>query len=227
MQKLSCVKLTSLNAGLKIYKENNKHFEGTLIDSVILHKPLWEFNSHNERGMSKMKILKSILVITSMLTALVVTNLYAEEMAPYGTAKVDMHKYPKLNAVFDVNYEDPNKLNILNVFLQKTSAALKGKMVVVTHGPELRVFAKENYIKYQGIVDKMAALAEQGVEFHMCNNAMRAAGFKPEDMHGFITVIPGGFPEIAYLQSKGYKYINPNALSVKDARYIEHPELKK
>lgn len=198
-----------------------------MFDSIILHKSLWKFNNHNERGIPKMKIVKSILVATGILIALAGANVQAEEFAPYGTAKVDMHKYPKLNAVFDVNYEDPNKLNILNVFLQKTSAALKGKMVVVTHGPELRVFAKENYEKYQGIVDKMSALAEQGVEFRMCNNAMRAAGFKPEDMHGFITVVPGGFPEIAYLQSKGYKYINPLPLSVKDARYIEHPELKK
>jgi len=138
-----------------------------------------------------------------------------------------MHEYPVTNAVFDVNYEYPYKLNILNVFIIKTSEQLKGEMVVVTHGPELRVFAKENSDKYQGIVDKMAALADKGVEFHMCNNAMCAAGFKPEDMHGFITVVPAGFPEVAYLQSKGYKYINPLPYSVKDVRYLEHPELKK
>ncbi|MEJ2140901.1 MAG: DsrE family protein [Gammaproteobacteria bacterium] len=174
-----------------------------------------------------MKILRYILASIGIVAALLFNNVQAEELAPYGTAKVDMHKYPKLNAVFDVNYEDPNKLHILNVFLQKTSGALKGDMIVVTHGPELRVFAKENYEKYQGIVDKMAALAENGIKFHMCNNAMRAAGFKPSDMHGFITVVPAGFPEIAYLQSKGYKYINPLPLSVKDVRYIEHPELKK
>ena len=174
-----------------------------------------------------MKIVKSILVTTGILIALASANVQAEEFAPYGTAKVDMHEYPVLNAVFDVNYEDPNKLNILNVFLQKTSAALKGKMVVVTHGPELRVFAKENYVKYQGIVDKMATLADKGIEFRMCSNAMRAAGFKSSDMHGFITVIPAGFPEIALLQSKGYRLIEPLPLSVKDARYIEHPELKK
>jgi len=173
-----------------------------------------------------MKLLQFVIATIGMLAALTVSNIQAAEFAPYGTAKVDMHKYPVINAVFDVNYEDPNKLNILNVFVNKTSAALKGKMVVVTHGPELRVFAKENYEKYQGIVDKMADLADKGVKFHMCNNAMRAAGFKPEDMHGFITVVPAGFPEIAYLQLKGYKYINPLPYSVKDVRYIEHPELK-
>ena len=174
-----------------------------------------------------MTILRSVLAVIGMLAALSVTNVQAAEFAPYGTAKVDMHKYPVTNAVFDVNYEDPNKLNILNVFITKTSEQLKGEMIVVTHGPELRVFAKENYEKYQGIVDKMAAHAEKGVKFHMCNNAMRAAGFKPEDMHGFITVVPAGFPEIAHLQSKGYRYINPLPYSVKDVRYIEHPELKK
>ena len=174
-----------------------------------------------------MKTLRFIQATIGILTVLTVFSAQAKECEPYGTAKVDMHEYPLTNAVFDVNYEDPNKLNILNVFLIKTSEALKGEMVVVTHGPELRVFAKENYDKYQGIVDKMAALSDKGVKFHMCNNAMRAAGFKPEDMHGFITVVPAGFPEIAYLQSKGYKYINPLPLSVKDVRYIEHPELKK
>lgn len=151
----------------------------------------------------------------------------AEELAPYGTAKVDMHDYPTIDAVFDVNYEDPNKLNILYAFVNNSSKPLKGKMVVVTHGPELRAFAKENYLKYQGIMDKMAALAEQGVEFRMCNNAMRAAGFEASDMHGFVTIVPAGFPEIAYLQSKGFKYINPLPYSVRDVRYLDQPQLKK
>lgn len=155
------------------------------------------------------------------------TPAYSEEFAPYGSAKVDMHEYPTINAVFDVNYDDPNSLNILYAFVKNTSKPLGGKMVVVTHGPELRVFAKENYEKYQSIVDKMAQLADAGVDFRMCNNAMRAAGYKPEDIHGFITIVPAGFPEIAYLQSKGYSYINPIPLSPKDVRYIEHPELKK
>ena len=174
-----------------------------------------------------MKILRFLFAVAGVITAFSATIVHADEFAPYGTAKVDMHEYPTINAVFDANYEDPNKLNILYAFVKNTSKPLKGKMVVVTHGPELRAFAKENYEKYQGIVDKMASLAEAGVEFRMCNNAMRAAGFKAEDMHGFITVVPAGFPEIAYLQSQGYKYINPLPYGVKDVRYLEHPELKK
>lgn len=174
-----------------------------------------------------MKIVRAVCIAASLAAAGVAGTTHAEEFAPYGTAKVDMHEYPTIDAVFDVNYDDPKDLNILYAFVKNTSKPLKGQMVVVTHGPELRVFAKENYEKYQGIVDKMAQLADMGVEFRMCNNAMRAAGYRAEDMHGFITVVPAGFPEIAYLQSQGYRYINPIPLSPKDVRYLEHPELRK
>lgn len=153
--------------------------------------------------------------------------LRAEELAPYGTAKVDMHTMPVTNVVFDVNYDDPQKLYTLYNFVRNTVKETRGEVVIVTHGPELRAFAKENYEKYQGIVDKMAELAQDGVQFKMCSNAMKAAGFDAEDMHGFITVVPAGFPELVYWQSKGYQYINPLPLSVKDVRYIDQPQLKK
>lgn len=169
-------------------------------------------------------LLMAVLASAGLLTAHAV---HAETFSPYGTAKTDMHAYEKTNVVFDVNYEDPRKLNILYNFIKNTVRELKGEVVVVTHGPELRAFAKENYEKYQGMVDKMAELAKDGVQFKMCSNAMRAAGFKSEDMHGFVTVIPAGFPELVYWQAKGYKYINPLPLSVKDVRYLDQPGLKK
>lgn len=149
-----------------------------------------------------------------------------DELSPYGSSKSNMHEYPTINAVFDANYTDPNNLNMLYAFVKNTMKPLKGKMVVVTHGPELRAFAKENYIKYQGIMDKMKELADAGVEFRMCNNALKAAGYKPEDFHGFVTVVPAGFPEIALLQSEGYHYINPLPYSPRDVRYLDHPEAK-
>jgi intracellular sulfur oxidation DsrE/DsrF family protein len=153
--------------------------------------------------------------------------VYAEALAPYGTAKVDMHKMPVTPTVFDVNYDDPQKLNTLYNFIKNTKKETRGEVVVVTHGPELRAFAKENYEKYQGIVDKMAELAQDGVQFKMCNNAMKAAGFSAEDMHGFITVVPAGFPELVYWQGKGYQYVNPLPLPVKDVRYLDQPQLRK
>jgi intracellular sulfur oxidation DsrE/DsrF family protein len=167
-------------------------------------------------------------VALALLLAIPVSyTAHAEAFAPYGTAKVDMHAMPATDVVFDVNYADPQSLNILYGFIRNTQKITQGKVVVVTHGPELRAFAKENYSKYQGVVDKMAELAKDGVEFKMCNNAMKAAGFSAEDMHGFITVVPAGFPELVYWQGKGYQYINPIPLSVRDVRYLDQPQLKK
>lgn len=173
---------------------------------------------------------KRIIISALLASAIAFAPLFAsaEDLQPYGTAKVNMHKFPKkINVVFDVNYKNPEDLNLLYFFVKNTVKVLGGKAVVVTHGRELRAFAKENYAKYQGIMQKMAELKQEGVEFHMCNNAMHAAGFTAKDMNGLVTIVPAGFPEIAYYESKGYAYINPNPISVKDVRYLDHPELKK
>jgi intracellular sulfur oxidation DsrE/DsrF family protein len=174
-----------------------------------------------------MKSPQSLVLALALLGLASAPPVDGAEFAPYGTAKVDMHPMPPTDVVFDVNYEDPKQLNLLHAFIKNTKPVTGGKVVVVTHGPELRAFAKENYEKYQGIMDKMAELAKDGVEFKMCNNALKAAGFKAEDMHGFVTVVPAGFPELAYWQGKGYKYINPIPLPVKDVRYLDQPQLRK
>ena len=162
------------------------------------------------------------------LAALAAFPAAAEEpFSPYGTAKVDMHPMAKTNVVFDVNYDDPRKLDILYGFVRNTRRETRGEVIVVTHGPELRAFAKENYEKYQAVVDKMAELAKEGVQFKMCNNAMKAAGFQASDMHGFITVVPAGFAELVHWQGKGYQYVNPIPLPVRDVRYLDQPQLKK
>lgn len=173
--------------------------------------------------------MKRSIVIAALAAALplVTAPAGAESFAPYGTARVDLHAMPVENVVFDVNYEDPRQLRLLPAFIRNTVKETRGKVVVVTHGPELRAFAKENYEKYQAIVDPLAELAREGVEFKMCHNALRAAGFRAEDMHGFVTVVPAGFAEIAHWQGKGYRYMNPIPLPVKDVRYLDRPELRK
>lgn len=172
--------------------------------------------------------MRALLLIAAALVLMSPAQVRADaDLSPYGTSKSDLHDYPTLNAVFDVNYMKPEELNVLYGFVKNTLKPLKGKMVIVTHGPELRAFAKENYTKYQGIMDKMKELADAGVEFRMCHNALRAAGFKADDFHGFVTVVPGGFPEIAHLQSQGYTYINPLPYPVGNVRYLDQPQLKK
>jgi uncharacterized protein len=172
--------------------------------------------------------MKSFRYVAIMVAAVCSAPLLAadKDLSPYGTAKVNMHKYGTINRVYDVNYTDPNMLNALAGFITNVDKVVPGKSVVVLHGPEIRVFAKENYEKYQSIVDKMAALSKGGVEFRMCNNAMHGVGFEATDIVGFVTIVPAGFAEIIDLQSKGYKLIVATVTPLKDARYLDHPELK-
>jgi len=173
--------------------------------------------------------MKTVYFLTALLAfafSTLSSAAMAEDMTPFGDAKVGMHKYPKINRVYDVNYDDPKKLNALVGFIKNVNKVVPGKAVVVLHGTEIRAFAKENYEKYQGIIDQLADLSKEGVEFRMCNNAMHAAGFEAKDIDGFITVVPAGFAEVISLQNKGYKVIDASATAVKDSRYLDHPEKK-
>jgi len=173
-------------------------------------------------------------IVVATLFAVLVINLssvvFAKDpdaaLQPYGDAKQDMHKYPKINRVYDVNYDNPKKLNALVNFISNVNEVVPGKAVVVLHGTEIRAFAKENYLKYQAVVDQLADLSKKGVEFRMCNNAMHAAGFKANDIDGFITIIPAGYAEIISLQKQGYYVIDASPTPVKGSRFIDHPEEK-
>ncbi len=76
------------------------------------------------------------------------------------------------------------------------------KVVIVSHGPELVVFAKKNYEKYREIVDRASSLTKQGVKFEICRNAVAFLGFAPEDLHGFVSVVPPAPYALAYGNQK-------------------------
>ncbi|CAM5781779.1 DsrE family protein [Ottowia pentelensis] len=179
-----------------------------------------------------MKRSLSCIGLAVVVVATAAPPALAEEFAPYGSAKADRRETLTADVVFDVNYAEPQQLHGLYNYVKNMQKAAKGRVVVLTRGPELRAFAKENYLEYQDIVDRMAGLAKEGVEFRMCSNAMKAAGFQAEDMHGFVTVAEaGGFPELVYWMGKGYQVINqsvnPAPLPVRDARYLDQPQLRK
>jgi intracellular sulfur oxidation DsrE/DsrF family protein len=169
----------------------------------------------------------SVLFVALLVISTSVIVLAADNTDVMGTAKVNLHKYPKINRVYDVNYDDPKKLNALVGFIKNVDKVVPGKSVVVLHGAEIRAFAKENYEKYQAVIDELAELSKGGVEFRMCNNAMHGAGFEAKDIDGFITIIPAGYAEIVYLQHKGYAVIDAAPTPVKDSRYIDHPKADK
>ena len=140
--------------------------------------------------------------------------------APYGTAKfspyADIDDVKQLKAVYDFYFPNPNSvplvLSAINSLMVQTAEFGPHdfeplKIVVVSHGPELVVFAKRNYAKYKETVDRAASLAQQGVRFEICRGAAAALNFVPEDFHGFATVVPSGPYALTYWQMKGYGLI--------------------
>jgi len=91
---------------------------------------------------------------------------------PYGSAKfsayADIGELKQLKVVWDFNFTDPRAVNtVFNYVNALLSAASEFgphelepiKVVVVSHGPELVVFARKNYQKYKEAADR-AALAD-------------------------------------------------------------------
>ena len=135
----------------------------------------------------------------------------------YGSAKfaayADIGELKQLKVVWDFNFTDPRAVNTVfnyvNALLSATSEfgphELEPiKVVVVSHGPELVIFARKNYQKYREITDRAAALAKQGVKFEICRNAANFLGFAADDFHGFVTLAPPAPYALAYWQAKGY-----------------------
>jgi len=137
--------------------------------------------------------------------------------APSGTATFsaypDVGELKQLKMVGDFNFTDPKSFstvfNYVNALLGATDEFGPHeidpiKVVVVSHGPELVVFAKKNYGKYKDIADRAASFAKRGVRFEICRNAATFLGFRAEDFHGFVTLAPPAPYALAYWQAKGY-----------------------
>jgi len=162
-----------------------------------------------------MKVILALLILASgMFTT---ATSFADPDSPYGTSKFESYRdigsISQLKTVWDFNFADPKSVGVVfnnvNALIRATSdfGPLEIdplKIVIVSHGPEIVVWAKQNYSKYKEIVDRAASLAKQGVRFEICRNAAAAQGFKPEDLHGFVTVVPAGPYALAYWQAKGY-----------------------
>ena len=141
---------------------------------------------------------------------------------PYGSARssgyADINSLKQLKVVLDVDLADPRRIGeVLGFAAGLLSAAAENgptgsepiKIVVVSHGPELVVWDKKNYAKYQEVVDRAARQVQQGVRFEVCARAAGTMGLAPSDLHGFISVVPSGTYALTYWQNKGHALINP------------------
>ena len=137
----------------------------------------------------------------------------AAQNAPWGQAEVIEKEYSKQKVVYDVAVKDVAAVTSVldrasHVSLLNGADPFDNKIVIVLHGNEIPFFAIKNYAKYKDLMTRAQSLSVGGViEFRMCRLAAQGQGFKPQDIHGFVKMVPMADTEIIDLQSKGYAYM--------------------
>ncbi len=133
--------------------------------------------------------------------------------APWGTAKIVEKTYSKQKVVYDVAVKTVAQLeNVLDraSFLSALNEAdpFDSKIVIVLHGDEINFFAIRNVEKYRELMVRAQSLTVGGIiDIRMCRVSAHRRGFEPQDIHGFITMVPMADAEIIDLQKQGFAYM--------------------
>jgi intracellular sulfur oxidation DsrE/DsrF family protein len=145
--------------------------------------------------------------------ALFATSALAGPDAPWGHAKAIEKEYSKQKVVYDVAVDSVKSLDrvldrVSYLNLINGADPFENKIVVVLHGNEIPFFAIKNHAKYKALMQRAQSLSLDGIiEFRMCRVAARGHGLQPEDIHGFVTVVPMADAEIIELQRQGFAYM--------------------
>ncbi|HHJ36129.1 MAG TPA: hypothetical protein ENJ87_10235 [Gammaproteobacteria bacterium] len=140
--------------------------------------------------------------------------LFADTAAPWGGADLTPTVYKPQKVVYDVHVETVGQVkSVLDraSHLSKITGAdpFDQSIVLVLHGPELNFFAIKNYSKYKDLMQRAQSLVEsEALKIKMCKIAAAGQGYEPEDIHGFIEMVPMGDAEIIRLQyEEGHAYM--------------------
>ncbi|OFZ99004.1 MAG: hypothetical protein A2Z44_07115 [Betaproteobacteria bacterium RBG_19FT_COMBO_58_11] len=145
--------------------------------------------------------------------ALFATQANAEPDAPWGRAKAIDKEYSKQKVVYDVAVDSVQKLDrmldrVSYLSLINGADPFENKIVIVLHGNEIPFFAIKHHARYKALMQRAQSLSLDGIiEFRMCRVAARGHGLQPEDIHGFVSIVPMADAEIIELQRQGFAYI--------------------
>ena len=136
---------------------------------------------------------------------LISTPVFATN-APWNSATVTPTEYKPQKVVYDVHVKTVKAVeSVLDraSYLSTITGAdpFDQSIVLVLHGTELSFFAVENYKKYKELMHRAQSLVEsEALTIKMCKIAAQSQGYSPEDIHGFIEMVPMGDAEIIRLQ---------------------------
>jgi intracellular sulfur oxidation DsrE/DsrF family protein len=82
-------------------------------------------------------------------------------------------------------------------------------IVVTAFGPGIHILAVHPQRPVsKEIRQRVASLAQYGVEFHACGNTMQSLGWTEDDLLPFAKIVEVGAADMMELQEKGYAYIS-------------------
>ena len=151
-----------------------------------------------------------------LLLSIALPNHYAlaDDNAPWGGAKLTETEYKPQKVVYDVHVKTVEAIeSVLDraSYLSTITGAdpFDQSIVLVLHGSELSFFAIKNCQKYKEVMHRAQSLVEsEAITIKMCKIAAQSQGFSPEDIQGFVEMVPMGDAEIVRLQyEEGHAYM--------------------
>jgi intracellular sulfur oxidation DsrE/DsrF family protein len=151
----------------------------------------------------------------ALLLALCLPGVCAsgEDATPWGQATLVQKTYNKQKVVYDVMVKTVAQFeNVLDrvsyLSVLNDADPFDSKIIIVLHGDEIGFFAIRNYAKYRKLMQRAQSLTVGGtVDIRMCKVAAHRRGFEPQDIHGFVTMVPMADAEIIDLQTQGFAYM--------------------
>jgi len=84
-------------------------------------------------------------------------------------------------------------------------AAADPDIVIVLHGPDLKLFDEAHYDDHKDVVDLAASLDARGIiDFKACRTTAQSLGIEPAGLPPFLEQVPFGPREIERLRRRGY-----------------------
>lgn len=145
--------------------------------------------------------------ILTLLILMLQTSVLAGD-APWGHARLTETEYKPQKVVYDVHVKTVEAVeSVLDraSYLSTITGAdpFDSSIVLVLHGGEIPFFAIKHYEKYKALVQRAQSLVQsEAIKIKMCKIAAQGQGFAPEDIHGFVEMVPMGDAEIIRLQNE-------------------------
>jgi hypothetical protein len=154
-------------------------------------------------------MIKRALLFACLMPAIAM----ASDNRPWGTAELNEKDYQPDKVVYDVAAKDAEALNsiigrVSHLNNEYAGDVFDAHIVVVLHGDEIPLFTVEKYEENQELMERAQSLTVAGnIEYRMCAAAAALHDVEPEDVHGFVNVVPMADAEIIELQHQGYAYM--------------------